>query len=546
MDRESVMGFTTQTFLFLFFPACVLIYYLFYMLSTRGPLAKPFTKAQVPEIILIIISLFFYNWAGVGEAWKLVIYIAAVYGMGWGIQYKRDYVKKPKDQFGYYMDEPEPKEEEPEEDPELENLDPIERRKREIKKRLAEEQKAQEKPKWWKEIDWIKFGIITACVTLVVCILIYFKYAEFITDLFTFNFSGKQKSLVAPIGISFITFSAISYLVDIHRGQADCKNPIDCALYLCFFPKVISGPIIKWKDFKPQCGEKILTLDKAFEGVERIMMGFAKKLIIADTLGACIASTTGVAIDVPTAWGINFLFMLQIYFDFSGYCDIAIGLGKLLGYDLKENFNFPYLSTSIGDFWRRWNISLGEWFKEYVYIPMGGNRKGTGRTVLNLAVVFLLSGLWHGAGWTFLIWGLLNGLFRILEKLMENSGFYNGIPAFFKWLCTMVIVYFLWIFFRFNNFGDLADWFKVMFGAGKGTAQYSFLYYFDWRIIAFAAIGFLGSTVLGIESFKDSCERKRDSSGAMFFREVLGIILFAVAVLFMVNSAYTPFMYYQF
>ena len=536
------MGFTTQTFLFLFFPACIVIYYLFYMLSTRGPLAKPLTKAQAPDIILILMSLFFYNWAGVGEAWKLVIYMAAVYGMGWGIQFKRDYVKKPKEEFGYY-------EPEPEEEPEEEILDPIEKRKREIKKRLEEEQaKAEgEKKKWWKETDWIGVGIITACVAIVTFILVYYKYADFITNLFTFDFSNKQTSLVAPIGISFITFSAISYLVDIRRGDADCKNPIDCALYLCFFPKVISGPIVLWKDFKPQCGEKKLTLDKAFEGVERIMIGFAKKLIIADTFGACIAKTAGVAIDVPTAWGINFLFMMQIYFDFSGYSDIAIGLGKLLGYDMKENFNFPYLSTSIKDFWRRWHISLGTWFKEYIYIPLGGSRKSTARTIINLAVVFLLTGLWHGAGWTFIVWGLINGLFRILEKLMENSGFYEAIPSFFKWLVTMVIVYFCWIVFRFTDFKELIDWFKVMFGAKQqGSIPYTFLYYFDWQIIAFAVIAFFGSTILGIEKIQDSCKNARESSGAMFFRELLGIVLFALAIMFMVNSSYSPFMYFQY
>ena len=544
MIREIVMGFTTQTFLFLFFPVCIVIYYLFYLLSTRGPLAKPLTKAQAPDIILILISLFFYNWAGVGEAWKLVIYMAVIYGMGWGIQFKRDYVKKPKDDFGYYLND---NETEDKKTPEEENLDPIEKRKREIKKRLEEEQAAKQKEKWWKKTDWISVGIITACVSVVTFVLVYYKYADFITNLFTFNFQDKKTSLVAPIGISFITFSAISYLVDIRRGNADCKNPIDCALYICFFPKVISGPIVLWKDFKPQCGEKKLSLDMAFEGVERIMIGFAKKLIIADTFGACIAKTAGVAIDVPTAWGMNFLFMMQIYFDFSGYSDIAIGLGKLLGYDMQANFNFPYLSTSITDFWRRWHISLGTWFKEYIYIPLGGSRKSTGRTLINLAVVFLLTGLWHGAGWTFILWGAINGLFRILEKLMENSGFYEAIPSFFKWLVTMAIVYFCWIIFRFTDFKELIDWFKVMFGAkDQGTVPYTFLYYFDWQIIAFAAVAFFGSTILGIEKVKDGCKAKRESSGAMFFRELLGVVLFAVAIMFMVNSSYSPFMYFQY
>lgn len=534
------MGFTTQTFLFLFFPVCIALYYLFRLLSTRGPLAEVFTKAQIPDIVLIVISLFFYNWAGVGEAWKLVIYMAAVYGMGWAIQFKRDYVPKPKDDFGYYEPEPEQEEEE-------EIIDPIEKRKREIKKRLEQEQAANTKEKWWKKVDWISTAIITACAAVVVIVLVYYKYADFLTNLFTFNFSNKQVSLVAPIGLSFITFSAISYLVDIRRGNADCKNPIDCALYLCFFPKVISGPIVLWKDFKPQCGEKTLTLDMVFEGAERIMIGFAKKLIIADTFAACIAKTSGVAIDVPTAWGVNFLFMFQIYFDFSGYSDIAIGLGKMLGYEMKENFNFPYLSTSIKDFWRRWHISLGTWFKEYVYIPLGGSRAGTARTVLNLALVFFLTGLWHGAGWTFVVWGLVNGLFRILEKLMEDTRFYEAIPSFFKWLVTMVIVYFCWIIFRFDSFKEIIDWFKVMFGITKyESVPYTFLYYFDWQIIAFAAIAFFCSTILGIERVRDSCKNARESSGAMFFRELLGLVLFAVAIMFMVSSTYQPFMYFKY
>ncbi len=531
------MGFTTQTFLFFFFPLCIVIYYLFHMLSTRGPLAGIFTKAQVPDIVLILISLFFYNWAGVGNAWKLVIYIAAVYGMGWAIQFKRDYVPKPKDEFDF---EPEP---EPEPEPDLEALDPIERRKIEIKKRLAQEQKIEEKVPWWKQTDWIDVGIITGCMAVVIFILVYFKLADFLTDMLTFNFSAKHTSIVAPIGVSFITLSAISYLVDIRKGKADCKNPIDCALYLCFFPKVIAGPVVKWRDFKSQCGQKSLSLDDAFDGVSRIMIGFAKKLIIADTFAACIAKTTDAAINTPTAWGIGLLFMLRVYFDYSGYSDIAIGLGKMLGYDMKENFNFPYVSTSIGDFWKRWNVSIGEWFKEYVYIPLGGDRKSRGRTIINLAIVFLLSGLWYGAGWMFLLWAAVNCLFRILEKLMENSGFYEAIPSFFKWLITMVIVYFCWTIFRFDNMKDLIDWFKLLFGKTSDSIPYGFLYYFDWQIIAFAAIAFFGSTILGIEKVKDSCESARDSSGAMFFRELLGVVLFAAAVMFMVNTPSIPFMF---
>lgn len=503
------MGFTTQIFLFLFFPLCIVVYYLIHIISTKGPLAKILTKVRAPEVVLILISLFFYNWAGVGEAWKLVVYIAAVYGMGWAIQLRRERVKNTA----------QPKRQE------------------------------QDEPKWWKRVDWISAAVIAASAAAVVFVLVYYKYADFIKSVVTFDFRSKNASIVAPIGISFITFSAISYLVDIRRGDADCKDPVDCALYLSFFPKIISGPIVLFKDFKPQCGEKHITLDMAFEGVERIMIGFAKKLIIADTFGACISKTEGVAIDVPTAWGVGLLFMLQLYYDFSGYSDIAIGLGKLLGYEMKENFNFPYLSTSITDFWRRWHISLGTWFKEYVYIPLGGSRKGRTRTVLNLAIVFFLTGLWHGAGWTYIAWGLVNGVFRILEKLMENTRFYNAVPSFIKWLITMVIVYFSWVIFRFTGVTDVINEFKLMLGIKTyGSVPYTFFYYFDMQIITLVVIALLGSTVFGIKwgGIRDRCQTASKSALALLFREIVIVALFILAIMFMVSSGYSPFIYFQY
>lgn len=509
------MGFTTQTFIFLFFPLCVISYYLANLLSTKGPLAGVLSKIRLCDIILVAASLVFYGWAGVSNVWNLCIYIAIVYAFGWGIQFKRELKYRGFNAL-YSNDDDE-----------------------------ADEPGEDGKPRK-KKTDWIVLGIMAAGVVVVTVFLVYYKYADFLTDIF--SSAKKASSIVAPIGISFITFSAISYIVDIYRGDAKSKNPLDCALYLCFFPKLISGPIVLWKDYRPQCGKRQLSVDTLFEGVERIMIGFAKKLIIADTFGACIAKTTGVAIDVPTAWGMNLLFMFQLYFDFSGYSDIAIGLSKIFGFEFEENFNFPYLATSITDFWRRWHISLGTWFKEYIYIPLGGSRKGKLRTILNLALVFFLTGLWHGAGWTFIIWGLINGLFRILEKLMENSRFYDAIPSFFKWLMTMVIVYFCWTIFRFTDLSELIDWFKLMFGINTASSvPYTFLYYFDWQIIAFAVISLFGSTILGLEGVKDYFERVRENSaGFMFFRQLLGLVLFAVAIMFMVSSTYSPFLYFQY
>ncbi|MGN0789741.1 MAG: MBOAT family O-acyltransferase, partial [Christensenellales bacterium] len=279
-------------------------------------------------------------------------------------------------------------------------------------------------------------------VVFVVYTLAHFKYSAMLTDLWNYLFkdSKEPKSFVAPLGISFITFSAISYLADIYKGKAESGNLIDCLLYMTFFPKVVSGPIVLWRDFKEQIRSKDINFNNFVEGLNRLMIGFAKKLILADTFGACIASATG-AIDIPTAFGVSILFMLQIYYDFSGYSDIAIGLSKMLGIGVKENFNFPYLSTSISDFWRRWHVSLGTWFREYVYIPLGGNRKGTKRTIINIAIVFLLTGIWHGAGWTYILWGAINGFCNIIEKLIADKKFYVKTPTVIKWVLTMAITF---------------------------------------------------------------------------------------------------------
>ena len=508
------MGFTTYTFLFVFFPLSVILYYLFNLLSSKGPLAEIFRKFRVCDIVLIIISLVFYAFAGIGDMWKLCLYIAIVYGVGWGIQFKRDFKNRGYNAMYSYDDD--------DDDDTDEDGEPKKKKR-----------------------DWILLGIMTFGVAAAGAVFVYFKCAGFLSKLLTFDFTAKPESLIAPIGISFITLSTVSYIVDIYRGKAESMNPIDCALYICFFPKVVAGPIVLWRDFKPQCGVRALSVDTLFEGIDKIMIGFAKKILIADTFAVCIANADASKIDSLTAWGINLLFMFRIYFDFSAYSDIALGLSRIFGFEFEKNFDFPYLATSIGDFWRRWHISLHEWFKEYIYIPMGGNRNGQLRSLLGVLVVFVVSGIWHGAGWTFLVWALINCGFRVLEKLMENSGFYNAIPSFFKWLITMVIVYLCWIIFRFADFSQMVEWFKLMFGiTSNESVPFGFLHYFDWQIIAFAAIALFGSTVLGFEGVKSHFESRRESSaGFVFFRQMLGLILFALALMFMASSDYIPFMY---
>ncbi len=240
-------------------------------------------------------------------------------------------------------------------------------------------------------------------------ILIFYKYAELVAAWLN-NIIGKGvfsvDGLIVPLGLSFVVFEAISYVVDIYRGDAERGNLLECFTFLSLFPKLVSGPIILWKDFKPQLQNRRSSLEQITDGIDRIIIGYAKKAIIADTFGVQInLINNGIAaggVDVPTMWLKALLYFFQLYFDFSGYSDIAIGLCKIFGFQLKENFNYPYLSKSISEFWRRWHISLGSWFREYVYIPLGGNRR---RVYLNLMIVFILTGLWHGTGMQFLAWG---------------------------------------------------------------------------------------------------------------------------------------------
>lgn len=245
-----------------------------------------------------------------------------------------------------------------------------------------------------------------------------------------------MKSLVAPLGISFLTFSAISYIVDIYRGNATSGSLIDCMLFLSFFPKIISGPIILWKDFQAQINNISISFNMNIEGINRIMIGFAKKVILADSFGVCLNLISLTNVDRITAIGGVFLYMLQIYYDFSGYSDIAIGISYLLGFKVKENFNFPYRSISISEFWRRWHISLGTWFREYIYIPLGGSHGSLNKTLRNLAIVFALTGIWHGAGFNYILWGGINAIFAIAERLFRNNTYYIKTPKIIKYVIT--------------------------------------------------------------------------------------------------------------
>lgn len=498
------MAFTTQIFIFAFFPVCLLLYYASIALESKGILAGFLKKIRLNDLTLIGISSCFYLWVCFDDLFRFAAYIILVYLLGAAIH-------KIRGKQLYLVSAP------------------------------------TETPQAKKYIS-LSLPVFLAAIAAVVFILIHFRYTGMLAKLWNLlmkdNLTGK--TILAPLGISFITFSAISYLADIYMGKSVPGSIIDCALYLSFFPKVVSGPIILWRDFSPQIRERRITLRGLSDGAGRIMAGFAKKLILADTFGACIASASP-AVDVPTAWGISLLYMLQIYYDFSGYSDIAIGLSNMLGFAIKDNFNFPYLSRSITEFWRRWHISLGTWFREYIYYPLGGSRRGKTRTVINIAIVFLLTGIWHGAGWTYMLWGIINGLCNILEKLIADKKWYIKTPGILKWFATMTVTFFCWELFRFDSFSGCVTWLKTMLGLTSfAQIPYTWKYFFDLRMFVLMAVAIGGATLFGLPKIQNACRALIQKPWCYFIYQLILVLLFMISILFMVNSSYSPFIYFQY
>lgn len=498
------MGFTTQTFIFVFFPLCFAAYYLIALLQYKGILSKLLNKIRATDLVLIGINFSFYIWACFDDLFRFIVYILIIYILGFFIYYVR------KSGFSIILTQ-------------------------------------KENPENKRYLS-IALPILCIAILFAIYVLFHFKYTDMFIQVLNFFFKDNLtgKSIIAPLGISFITFSSVSYLADIYLEKADAGNLIDCTLYLTFFPKVVSGPIVLWRDFRGQINERKINLTGISNGISRIMIGFAKKLILADTFGACIASINS-AIDTSTAYGIALLYMLQIYYDFSGYSDIAIGLSNMLGFSIKENFNFPYLSCSISEFWRRWHISLGTWFREYIYFPLGGSRAGKSRTILNIGIVFLLTGIWHGAGWTYMLWGIINGLCNILEKLLKENKVYKKTPILLKWFVTMIITFFCWELFRFESFSSCLNWFKVMFGITNFTnIPYTWQYYFDKQIVSLMIIAIFGATIWGLPSIQNAYQKVIKTKLGYLFNELIIIVLFVIAMMFMVNSNYSPFIYFQY
>ncbi|MGO5072637.1 MBOAT family O-acyltransferase [Clostridium sporogenes] len=393
----------------------------------------------------------------------------------------------------------------------------------------------------------LKKIILLVGIMLNLILLFYYKYYDFAIGNINriSNATFQYKGIILPIGISFFTFQGMSYIIDIYRNDAKVnKNIISVALYISFFPQLIAGPIVKYKDIDNQIRKRKETMEYFSYGIERFVIGLSKKVIIADTIAGIadtIFSLSNIGIDQPTAWLGAICYTFQIYFDFSGYSDIAIGLGYMFGFKFMENFNYPYISKSITEFWRRWHISLSTWFKEYLYIPLGGNRKGN--TYLNLFIVFLTTGLWHGASWNFIAWGIWNGIFIIIEKIINKKRWYIKIPSFIKTTITMFIVILGWVLFRANGLMDAINYLSIMFGINKATTvTYQFSYFVNKKLVFWMIISIIGSTPI-IGNMLRLYENKKIFQ--MLKTIFIGILLI-ISIIFIVNSTYSPFIYFQF
>lgn len=385
-------------------------------------------------------------------------------------------------------------------------------------------------------------------ILLNLMVLGYFKYLNFIINNMNHIMSVQLsvETIILPIGISFFTFQGLSYIVDVYRGKIKGNsNFVQVALYISFFPQLIAGPIVRYTDIYSQIICREHTIHKFSAGIERFVFGFAKKVIVADILGETanqIFQEASLGIDIPTAWLGIICYTFQIYYDFSGYSDMAIGLGKLFGFKFLENFNYPYISASITEFWRRWHISLGTWFREYVYIPLGGNKSGN--VYLNLSIVFILTGLWHGAEWKYILWGIWNGIFIICDKIIQKKEYWNKIPKGLKISCTFFIVMMGWVMFGIpGNMSNVMQYYKNLFDLNAiRQVDFTFSYYFNYRLAFTLFIAIIGSFPL----WKNCKENWSEKFTIQLAKKVYVCVVLILSIMYMINSTYNPFIYFQF
>ena len=473
------MVFSSAVFLFIFFPLTMMLYF---MVGRSGDEEKDIAKKN---LILCLASLIFYAW---GEPVYIVLMCLSIF-------------------FNYHL-----------------GLD------------MEQHRNSSRKMK----------GLLIFGVCFNLFMLGFFKYSGFIVGNINSLFGTKieYEGLPLPVGISFYTFQILSYVVDVYRGQVRAqKKIVNFAAYITMFPQLIAGPIVQYSDIEKQLVHRTVTIDKFYDGIIYFIRGLGKKVLFANTIGAVYSEITAQGIgnvSVVTAWLCIICYTLQIYFDFSGYSDMAIGLGKMFGFEFIQNFNFPYKATSITDFWRRWHISLSSWFRDYVYIPLGGNRKGTFRTIFNILVVWSLTGMWHGAAWNFIAWGMFYGILLIIEKYVLKS-LLDKIPLILRHIGTLSVVMIGWVFFSSENMTQATDFIGALVGMGNGKfIDSQAMYLLSENIFSVFAMGLSAAGVF------DMISTREETRVYKIFKCIIYLVIFVLCITYLVSETYNPFLYFRF
>lgn len=383
-------------------------------------------------------------------------------------------------------------------------------------------------------------------VTVNLCLLGFFKYEGFVLNSFNtvLPVDIPFREVALPVGISFYTFQILSYIIDVYRGRVQVqKNIMDFALYVTMFPQLIAGPIVKYSQIDEQLHMRRESIGKFGGGAMIFIRGLAKKVLLANTIGMVYSEVSSMApeqVSVATAWLGCLAYTFQIYFDFSGYSDMAVGLGKMFGFEFPKNFYYPYISKSITEFWRRWHISLSSWFREYLYIPLGGNRVPVAKHIRNLLVVWLLTGLWHGAAWNFVAWGLYYGVILIIEKYFLQKKL-ERLPAVLRHVYTLFLVMIGWVLFFSQTLGDAWNYIKLMFGVGgHGLVDRQALFLLVSNVGLWVILILVSTPVVYVAYEKYLAHRKMAADVAVY----AGLFLLCIA--YLVTETYNPFLYFRF
>ncbi len=393
--------------------------------------------------------------------------------------------------------------------------------------------------------------LLAATLLSNVGLLVYYKYSVFfienINHIFSQNISVPD--IVLPIGISFFTFQSMSYVFDVYRKDVEAQyNPFYVLLYVSLFPQLVAGPIVRYKTVESEIADRRVTVTDITEGLERFIIGLAKKLVIANKTGELADLIyNGDFLSTPTMWLGTIAYTLQIYFDFSAYSDMAIGLGRIFGFHFEENFNFPYIAKSVTEFWRRWHISLSTWFRDYIYIPLGGNRCSAVRNVFNMLAVWLVTGFWHGASWNFILWGLYYFIFLFLEKYVFRK-LLDKIPSFVSHIYTLLIVVFGWVLFRAETLIECKTYIKTMLvpSVSEDAWQYTAIYLEKYGLFLLLGLLFSMPVYPYAKKLMNQLLKRRYLLTKKALKYATLLALFYISVLYLVNSTYNPFIYFRF